>query len=399
MGRAILSLRDLPPSDRLPESYVLICPERSQVQYPSDTRCSLHDFFKPKVGNHAWFWNTFAIPIPDAQRTQRFHPSAQPDGKLSLLERLPSELTDILIDLLLEPLPGKVFTDSSTITVLALGLSSPVLYPRVLARIHKDYQKQIPASWAGKRIGFHGTESFIPDKHQMQYLNVPASAYTSGMAWFLWPQVNAEPEMLWHTTITSVRQSWTEINEKDWRYIGEDVNQRYMYPGDRTWVLRNLDTKQIVCSDSLVPPSKITHGKWYLKPRNKFTLKRVWDVIKPPKPDARVLLTLAQIFIILTAFTTTSNGHEVDHLFENGPWTACAFDVVTLEQHIASGEEGWEDISAKAVADVGHLRWCTEQCVLWHEARGGRKADPQTMMFYGRMRDLRREWNSWTKVE
>jgi hypothetical protein len=102
MGRIIFAWRDLHLADSLPESYISICLERSQVQCPSDTQCSLQDFFQPKIDNHAWFWNNFVTPIHDAQRMQKFHPKARPGGKLSLLEGLPSELIDELIDELYE---------------------------------------------------------------------------------------------------------------------------------------------------------------------------------------------------------------------------------------------------------------------------------------------------------
>jgi hypothetical protein len=396
MGRCIFSSRDLPPNDRLPESYVLVCPERSQVQYPSDTQCSLHDFFQSQVGDHAWFWNSFATPIQDAQRIQKFHPKVRRDGKRSLLESLPGELIDELIDRLLEPVAEETCTKLFTVSILALGLSSPILYPRVLSRIHKEYTEQAPESWAGKRVGFHGTESFIPDKHQMQYLNVSVSAYTSGIRWFSWPRANAEPEMFWHTAIASVHQTWPEIDEKSWQAISQDVSQIYMYPQNRTWVLRNLDTKQFVRSDNLTPPSKITLGKLHLRRPNQSPFKRLWNMVRPTRQPSQAPLTLAQIFIILTACTTTSNGHEIDHLFQNGPWTAHAFDLVTLEEHIASGEDGWSDVSPLAVADIGHLRWCVQQCMLWDEGRVTRKLDSATLIFYGRIQHQRRQWHSWT---
>jgi hypothetical protein len=72
------------------------------VQHITDYKCRLHEFFDfPKTSIDTWFWSSFAKPIEGAKRVKHYRPKAQPSGKLFLLERLPTELVDETIDILL----------------------------------------------------------------------------------------------------------------------------------------------------------------------------------------------------------------------------------------------------------------------------------------------------------
>jgi hypothetical protein len=126
------------------------------VQHIADYKCRLYEFFDvPKTSIDTWFWSSFAKPIEGAKRVQHLHPRAQPSGKLFLLERLPTELVDEIIDILL----ANVEIVDSKVPVLCLGLSSPVLYTKVLSRIHRDYERSSASSWIGQKVGFHGALS------------------------------------------------------------------------------------------------------------------------------------------------------------------------------------------------------------------------------------------------
>tara|TARA_R110002003_G_scaffold125_8_gene11436 strand:+ start:2463 stop:2738 length:276 start_codon:yes stop_codon:yes gene_type:complete len=67
--------------------------------------------------------NSFAESVAHGKRTQHFQPKSRPGGKLSPLERLPSELIEEIIDALLDDM------EDYTLSMLAVGISSHVLYP------------------------------------------------------------------------------------------------------------------------------------------------------------------------------------------------------------------------------------------------------------------------------
>jgi hypothetical protein len=130
------------------------------VQHIADYKCLLQEFFGlPKPSIDTWFWSSSAKPIEGVKRVQHFCPKAQPSGKLFLLERLPTELVDEIIDILL----ANVEIVDSKVAMLCLGLSSPVLYPKVLSRIHHDYERSPAPSWIGQDDGFHGALSHYPN--------------------------------------------------------------------------------------------------------------------------------------------------------------------------------------------------------------------------------------------
>jgi hypothetical protein len=121
--------------DSFPDGFILACLGIAEVQHITDYKCRLHEFFDlPKTSIDTWFWSSFAKPIEGAKRVQHFQPKAQPSGKPFLLERLPTELVDEIIDILL----ANVEIVDSKVAMLCLGLSSPVLYPKVLSGIHRD---------------------------------------------------------------------------------------------------------------------------------------------------------------------------------------------------------------------------------------------------------------------
>ncbi|KAF2025354.1 hypothetical protein EK21DRAFT_93323 [Setomelanomma holmii] len=139
------------PVDRFPSEDLLMCPEVSEVQQGPWHRRENHDFSrKPVSGDDTWLYNTLARPVEGVRRVQHFHPKHRRHGKLSLLERLPNELIDKVIGALID------VTADFIADPMALGVSSHILYPIVLERVHRSYPRFATTSWAGKRIGFHG---------------------------------------------------------------------------------------------------------------------------------------------------------------------------------------------------------------------------------------------------
>jgi hypothetical protein len=153
--------------DYFPECFTLTCPETAEIQDFIGYNLPIQDFFdKSKPHYDAWFWTTFAEPIEGVKRVQHFHPQERPDRKLSLLERLPTELIEEIIDVLLGDFDEDV-TGWGRESVLCLAVSSAILYPRILSRIHHDYSRTPAPSWIGKRVGYHGNRSPFP-AHQIQ---------------------------------------------------------------------------------------------------------------------------------------------------------------------------------------------------------------------------------------
>ncbi len=138
-----------------PLEFNLMCPEPMQIQLLGQYMCNSIQFFGEH--NEIWLWNTLAKCPIDVQRVDKFQPRAG-RGRLSSLERLPYELLEQILDVLLVDSANRA---SAIISVLALGLSSATLWPRVLRRIHDDYRRTMPASWAGRRISFHSDQSFF----------------------------------------------------------------------------------------------------------------------------------------------------------------------------------------------------------------------------------------------
>lgn len=346
--------------DSFPSTYILACTETGETQRLSGYDCEFATLFLERAeGDNTWFWNTFAKPIESEKRVQRHQPMGNLNSS-STLERLPNELFEFILDALIQ----------DRIAVLALGLASPILYPKILARIHRDYAHNRSSSWADKKAGFYGGNSPVS----------PHNVLTFEREWFTpatiiyepwepdWQPISMEPEQAWRESLIIARSRWEDAENSIWRNIDRDLSEAYMYPQDRVWVLRNLTTQQYVRSDALFPPAAILEDKLLPLRYVRHTLKhsnKVYDPLKSMKISPRVraldALTLPTIFLILTAHTSHPDWREEDIGFRCGPWVSHAFEVVPLEDHLESAILKWQDVTAAVAADVGHLRWCIMQ--------------------------------------
>lgn len=386
-----------------PRDHLLVYPETLQTQHLGQYACTIHGFFeKPKFGNETWFWNSFAKPIENANRVQHFYSRVRIDKDLSPLERLPSELIEQVLNELVDTYDIPWMTRR---IVLALGLSSRLLYPTVLAHIHRDHTSRLTLPWAGKNVGHHGGFSHCTSSQVLAYKQERSFKYRQRLGTWTWTLATMQPETEWYEAVDGVKRSWTLWKEKDWQNIKKDVSQMYMYPQDRVWVLRNLTTRQCVRSDNLIPPASIVPHDEKTVPkatRPKQKLMKLWKSLTTRskdkdvdmnKHDAREPLTLPQIFLILTTYSHTNNlpPFEKKFQFHDGPWTAHSFDVVTLEDHLDTPTDlPWTDISAAVVADIGHLRWCVRQAEIartWTESEAAYLDD---VISKGR-----KEWRRW----
>jgi hypothetical protein len=363
--------------DFFPGTYILTCPETAEIQYCVSYELFLRNFFDTtKRRDDAWFWNSFAAPLEGVRRVQHFHPQERPDRKLSLLERLPTELIEVIIDVLLYDFDGDG-AGSGKECVLCLAISSPILYPKILSRIHSDYVRARLQSWIGRKVGFHGRSS--PFRvHQMQAYGQSNFSFLPDRMpewellpewWSAWKSVE-QPERKWHRTIDHLHDHNPDISQECWQQVREDISQTYLYPQDRVWVIRNLTTRQIVRSDALSPPQSITHEPLFPTPTPREStwrkLRARFMPKKAPAPDpvlerACETFTLPQVFLLMTAYSS-KRFFELTYQIGRGPWNAHTFQVLSLSQHDSSTDTEWQDVSASVAADIGHLRWC-----VWRE--------------------------------
>lgn len=410
-------------TDHFPKSYILVCPELHQVQHLNEYRGKNPEFFKDK--NETWFWNAFVKSNLDIQRVQTFHPWTRSDGKLSLLERLPSELIEEILDQI--PDHGDSRVDNME-NILAFGLSSARIWPIVLHRIHRDYQRALSINWAGRKVGYHGTFSRFTQAQVENYGIETAMFHKLPIDYWCWEPSQSQLETEWTEKIAEIRGFCPELTESEWDQVEQDVSQAYKYPQDRVWVLRNLTTKQFVRSDKLLPPTSANPDSTVVKPivSNRTKIAKFWDNIKGKgkkregRDETNEPLTLAQVFLVLTCYTNRIGIPFLERIFafQQGPWTGHAFEVVTIEDHLADSEMhvedaiitskfnnddekkvAWTDVSELAAADVGSLRWCLRKC----EDMFGDARSPKSMTrdeaFWRVISDLRRSNRSWTGVK
>lgn len=395
--------------DIFPLNFHFVCPNLRQVQHLGQYRGFLNDFFSQK--DETWFWKSFAEPVPDARRIQHFHPPTKPGRQLSALERLPAELIEELIDTIVDDGEPRCGTMDS---LLAFGLSSACFWPIVLHRIHQDYRRALSSTWAGQKVGYHGHYSHFTVGQSQRYGIESEMSRREQVGHWSWISCDNQPEVEWRQTAATI---CTEFSARTKSQIQQDLSQAYMYPQDRIWVLRNLTTKQLVRSDKLQPPEPTIPRSKPVKEPVSHRLKRHWKDLKQgtkrdivPKYNNCAPLTLAQIFLVLTAYTTNFNIPFVERnlAFQQGPWVGCAFDLVTLEDHLrgempvgrdsgASEDCGkpWADVSELVVADVGNLRWCVWQCHVTPRATIRWK---EHQPFWDMIRETRRVNRAWTEL-
>jgi hypothetical protein len=342
---------------------------------------------------------------------------------LNRLERLPTELVEMLLDVLV--LDAGEGMRSNTKTVLALALSSSILYPIVLRHIHREYTRT-RLSWAGKAVGFFGAESYFSPE-QLAGWNprdvLPWNESGSGEKWWVgYESVRGTGEEVWCEAVEGVKGGWEGV---EWEDVKRDLSQAYLYEekgkgdgGTGMWVLRNLNTREVVRSDKLVPSSNIVEDGSVAREKEKGKVRRVglWkrfrekfkrtrsgeddDKEKKEEEQTKYLapLTLPQIFLILTAHTSVLHWFDENIGFTPGPWVNHAFELVTLGEHVAQSNTvgvNWEDVSTEVANDVGHLRWCVMRIEELVEQLSTGVGRTEFREFLERMGEGRRVWMGW----
>ncbi|KAF2252015.1 hypothetical protein BU26DRAFT_248674 [Trematosphaeria pertusa] len=379
------------PPDHFPRNYCLACPESGQFQFPVPPHVNLLNFFAtesaPWLEPASWLWASFARPVAEAQHHQTYH--LRYTGNPRGIERLPNELLDQIIDLIAEDKKD----------VLALGLSSAVIWPAVLHRIHREYAKST-AMWAGKEVAFRGESYFRSwvDEHSPAYHYWPEGAPWSVKI----AHATATPVQEWNHALNTAKL-WGRC-QRIWSAVEQDLSHEYMYPQDRVWVLRNLTTQEYIRSDKLRPTEKedpklktqIPSRSGLAKLTGLFkrgaasALKKqkghqLPDVVYDTSP-----LTFAQIFVVLTCQSNDLPWSEVPLHFQEGRWAGHRFDIVTLDAHLKeTNAYEWADVSELAVDDVSNLRYWVRRL------EGGFKGHYHPRHLWLRITEERQRYHSW----
>ncbi|KAF2733618.1 hypothetical protein EJ04DRAFT_513119 [Polyplosphaeria fusca] len=158
------------------------------------------------------------------------------------------------------------------------------------------------------------------------------------------------------------REQWRGFSPRDWLAIEQDLSCSYLYPRRCVWLLRNLTTLEYVRSDQLSPTTDAApkNSRGLL---NLITSSRLWGLLSFKDPPSRhsssaaLPVTLAQIMLLLTCFSTNVSFKERVLGFQWGVWAGHQIDVVTLEAHMDErGNKSWKNVSEAVVRDVTNLR-------------------------------------------
>jgi hypothetical protein len=234
-------------------------------------------------------------------------------AKSSPLESLSNEILDMILDELTEK------SDR-----LALGLASQAFWQLVLRRIRARYMKSA-APWAGKKLAFQGSYSMdlpAPFK-EPGVVHIPSRSCNMCEARrFFWSIYNStEP-----VEVRKEQAAWVEAgnnlckgrSEFYWALMEREMKCD-LFPKKTEWILRNLDTREIVSSKIL----------------------------------AAKKLNLADALLMKICWTTIPSHGEEFFNVQQGEWAGHQFDIVAKEMHDGIG---WQDVSEKVANEASELR-------------------------------------------
>lgn len=234
-------------------------------------------------------------------------------AKSSPLESLSNEILDIILDELTEK------SDQ-----LAIGLASQAFWQLVLRRIRARYLKSA-APWAGKKLAFQGSYSMdlpAPFK-EPGVVHIPSRRGNMSEARrFFWSIYNSQEPV----EVRKEQAAWIKAgndlckgrSELYWDLMEKDI-KCHLFPKKTEWILRNLDTHEIVSSKVL----------------------------------AEKKLNLADALLMEICWTTIPSHGEEFFNMQQGEWAGHQFDIVAREMHDGVG---WHDVSEKVANEASVLR-------------------------------------------
>ncbi|KAH7139149.1 hypothetical protein B0J11DRAFT_516177 [Dendryphion nanum] len=377
--------------DKFPQDHYLISPRTTghvHVQRHVGTS-SFEEFFSSKP--EAWLWNSFARPVSGAKYSQTYHRPCS--TKPAKIETLPTELLDLIIDYVWEKKED----------VLAFGIASARVWPVVLDRVHRDY-KSGAATWASKRVSFHGARSHQSpcgffehglddiiselDGIEEAYFGLIKSAYEGQ------DLKNDTPlDSKWMDVLASKRVlDWGKMSEN----IRIDLQSAYMFPQDRIWVLRNLRSQEFIRSDRLRPNPLATADITQSAIKTWICFLSPVALLSPQSglQDNAQPVSFGQLLLVLTSFSNKIPRFGITLQSQNGPWAGDYFDIVPLDSHLHETQDSkpeWRDVSEGAVNDVSNLRYWAKKLVAW-ENEGVPKTSSARIM---KIAHERMKWHNW----
>ncbi|KAE9377355.1 hypothetical protein N431DRAFT_436586 [Stipitochalara longipes BDJ] len=317
---------------RTAQVWCFLAPEIKQAFKPEHDEASWRSWYSFKMSDMLFdnkdrfdAWSLLARPVtPQPAKIQL--------GSLGAFDVLSNEILEMVIDHI---------DDNSD--VMALGLSCEGFWQMIQRHIHRCYIKAA-APWAGTKIAFQGSycydlpAPFLGDG----LLESLDSEHNFGGGWhkyrqFFWlhqkfgnPVGSRDVANKWIEAANS--QQGSGIPLPRWEEMQKDIACHDLFPKDRSWLLRNLTTKETVHS-GLSETRLLRSGK------NREGLK-FEDVL--------------MMKICWTSYA--SHGDEQLNL-HRGVWAGHRFDIVTSETHSKEENvEDWKDITDSVVKDLVSLR-------------------------------------------
>lgn len=147
-----------------------------------------------------------------------------------------------------------------------------------------------------------------------------------------------------------LHRGYYKLPESHQDHLHESLNfcESDFYPHDRSWILRNLTTREYVCFEAIATKPEYIHG-----PHIEY---------------------LGFVEVILSRICWVPEAH---HLEENsdsivkGIWAGHKFDITTLDRHRQeTGGLDWRDVSEEVAAEIAGI-WETEYGSGWRDIISG----------------------------
>ena len=251
---------------------------------------------------------------------------------------------------------GLVLNDAVLVKldILALGLSSELLWPHVLHHVRTSCRKGT-AIWAGTEIACTSTHlvdlppSFEKDKLALK--SVPHVSLSGGRMVparrINWAAVGAfrrpdeEPERAWLAAFKAMTGNGCTMPKSFARSsaqkreelisVSSNIKLSCLYA---PWRLRNLTTNEFV----------------RCHPRSASPEKRGY-VDHPEAPWLRV-----DDVILMRICWTSPSGGDTGLDFDHGPWAGHCFDIVKVQAGEPVIPDGWHDVTNEIVAEARKLQ-------------------------------------------
>jgi hypothetical protein len=320
---------------RTPQQWYFLAPEIKQAFHPALDQDSYMYRYNLQMSNMLFgskgrfdAWSLLAKPVSPG-----FSNPTQ-SGSLGALDVLSNELLDMIIADLDEK------SD-----IIALGFSCEGFWQIISRHIQGSYIKAA-APWAGTKIAFQGSYCYdlpkpfledglldyiVPDQYQGSRSWGRFRQFYWAHAEFCSPIGTKDHALAWLDAAELYRED-SGISLDRWDQIKKEIECGEVFPQDRTWLLRNLTTREIVSS-------------------------KVFETVKLRSGKGRNEMKFEDVLIMKICWTSHAS-HGDEHLgIHRGVWAGHRFDIVTSEIHsLEAGLDKWRDITSKIAGELAALK-------------------------------------------